>query len=65
MDAERPAMHVQRPRLGPTGLDCAGGESVVALAHNHSRSGLAIFQRLINWAEVHPSDLRVNPEVTN
>lgn len=60
-DDEHLGTHVQRPRLGRKGSDCAEGEEASVLTHDHRWTGFTILQRCINWAEVHPSDFRVNP----
>ena len=65
MDAGHLATHVQRPRLGPKDLGLAEREEAFALAYDHCRSGFTMLQSPINWTEVHPSDLCVNPGVTN
>ena len=61
MAAEHLATHVQHLRLRCKDSDCAEGEEGFALTHDHRWTGFTTLQRRINWAEVHPSDLRVNP----
>ena len=34
----------------------------IAPTHNHRRAGSALPQGLVNWTEIYPSDLRVDPE---
>jgi len=60
-DVELPATHVQRPRLRRKGSDCAEGEEASVLTHDHRWTGFTVLQRCIDWAEVHPSDFRVDP----
>jgi len=61
MDAEHLATHVRRLRLGRKDSDCAECERAFALTHDHRWTGFTMLQRCIDWTEVHPSDLRVNP----
>ena len=61
MDAGHLVTHVRHLRLGCNDSDCAEGERAFVLTHDHRWTGFTVLQRCIDWAEVHPSNLRVNP----